>query len=121
MNFQFNLTENTPNYEIKMFGNANGGAFGSEWSEKKWYDGILIIHHKLTKKDDIFFFKTYGIRDEELFPFTIEHILNTPTNYLSEGSIREKTIDNFCSKVLESSTQKENLPFRFIEIDRCFT
>ena len=25
MNFQFNLTENTPNYEIKMFGNANGG------------------------------------------------------------------------------------------------
>ena len=121
MNFQFNLTENTPNYEIKMFGNANGGAFGSEWSEKKWYDGILIIHHKLTKKDDIFFFKTYEIRDEELFPFTIEHILNTPTNYLSEGSIKEKTIDNFCSKVLESSTQKENLPFRFIEIDRCFT
>jgi len=75
MDFNFSFTESTPNYDVKMFGTTNthrwesGGAFGSDWSEKKWYDGILIIHHKLTKKDDIFFFKTYQVRDEELFPF----------------------------------------------------
>jgi len=52
--------------------------------------------------------------------FTIGHILTVPTNYLSGGSILDETIDNFCKKVLESSIQKENSPFPFIEIPHHF-
>lgn len=126
MEFNFAFTESIPNYDLKMFADAkiyrwdSGVTNGSDWSEKEWYEGILVIHHKLTHKKRFFFFKTYEVRDKRLFPFTIGHILNVPTNYLSGGSILEKTINNFCEKVIESGVQNENSPFPSIDIHRDF-
>ncbi|MEI6022738.1 MAG: hypothetical protein WCQ32_02775 [bacterium] len=125
-NFSFTTENTTPNYIVKMFGEAkkhrwdSGVTNGSDWHEKKWYEGILIIQERLTKKENHLFFKTYEVCDEQLFPFTIGHILTVPIDYVSGGSALNQTINNFCEKVLNSSIQKENWPFPFIEIPQHF-
>ncbi len=84
-----------------------GGAFGSDWTEKKWYEGILLFC--VEGRDFIFFFKTYEARDEKLPEFTLESLFG--------AELSHRQIFALCKEKAQELSQS---PFLFVEIGRDF-
>lgn len=111
MNFQF-FFETKEHFLLKVYANKkvcrweSGGAFGSDWSKKQWYEGIVIISKEGTKWH--FSFQTHKVRDTAIPE--LNHCM-----LFGEMSVRE--ILDRCEKL---SKTLENQPFPFVEIGADF-
>jgi|GEM_PF-5913363 len=84
----------------------SGGSFASDCSEKKWYEGIILISKEGVKWH--FFFKMYEVRDSELPDFSHQTLFGEMTNM--------EILSNFEQTAITS----EKLPFPFVEIGKEF-
>jgi hypothetical protein len=115
MEFEFKLEKITESHHMEMWGNSqkyrweSGGAFGSSWSEKKWYEGILYIKNRFTKAKRYFYFNTRIVRDSDLYEFSLENIFDNQ-------SLNENSVDEFCRQIWNIPC-KENSPFPELMID----
>lgn len=111
MEFSF-LFKTKENFILTAYANGksyrweSGGAFGSEWSIKRWYEGIIKISRENTKW--FFFFKTFEVRDSDLPEFNHQNLFGEMTNH----EILDK-----CESLAKTS---EKSPFPFIEISSVF-
>lgn len=112
MEYRF-VFETKENFSIKAYANQEayrwecGGAFGSDWSEKKWYEGIMLISKNGTKW--YFFFKTFNVKDADLPEFNHQNLF---------GDMSNREILDKCEKLAKHS---ENSPFPFVEVGRDFS
>lgn len=124
MEFNLYSEQSTPNFTIKMFGEEevrrweSGGAFGSAWSERKRYVGVLMIETRITRREEYFLFNTSGVKDGKLPPFGANSIFGIDET-LSKFEIAQ-LLEIACIKVSSEAVWKKGQPFRFIEIDKEF-
>ena len=110
MNFNF-FFETKGHYLLKVYANKkkyrweSGGAFGSDWSEMQWYEGIIVISKAgKTGTKWHFSFKTQKVRDTTV-PELSHHTLF--------GKMSVIEILDRCERL---GKILENQPFPFIEI-----
>ncbi|MCC6199112.1 hypothetical protein IT401_02785 [Candidatus Nomurabacteria bacterium] len=84
----------------------SGGAFGSDWSENRWYEGIMVISRRDSRW--YFFFKTFTVRDEALPEFSYQALFG------------DMTIREVMDKCEQLGKKSDNSPFPFVEIGRDF-
>ena len=84
----------------------SGGSFASDWSEEKWYEGIILISKESVKW--YFLFKMYEVRDSVLPDFSHQTLFGEMTNM------------EILSKCEQTAITLEKSPFTIVEIGREF-
>lgn len=116
MEFKIFIEEQNTNYVLGVYANKDsfrwesGGSFGSDWSEKKWYSGIIKIKKIGHFQPEFFFFKSFEARDSELFELNFKNLF----------SVENKELNQVCEKIIFNAISNANQPFPFIEIYQSF-
>ncbi len=109
--FFFEMEENFA-FALKVYANKkthrweSGGAFGTDWSEIQWYEGLIVISKEGTKW--YFSFETYQVRDSDISELNHQFLF---------GDMSSMEILNKCERLSQIS---ENQPFPFVKIDLDF-
>lgn len=116
MKYDLFIEEMNTKYILSVYANENtyrwesGGAAGSDWSEKKWYSGIIKIKKIGHVQPEFYSFKSFEVRDVELSELNFENLF----------SVRKDCLSEVCEKINFNAVAQLKQPFSFIEINRNF-